>query len=169
MLDIIFWIAIASTSIFVIKLLLMLFGADLSFDLGDDFLINSVLALAMTFCWSFLALSQDSGQITLGVYLKSLGISVSMSTAFMYLMRRAGKMETGVMTELSVEDGHPAEVYSRVPDKSASGYGKIKTTIEGKTYYLKAVSESRQFNSGETVSISRITHEIAHIDITKVN
>ncbi|SHO54566.1 hypothetical protein [Vibrio quintilis] len=165
MLDIIFWIAIASTFIFVIKLLLMLFGVDLSFDFGDDFLVNAVLALAMTFSWSFLALSQDGGGVTLGVYLKSLGISVSMSTVFLYLMKRARNMETGVITELSVEAGHPAEIYSRVPDKSSAGYGKVKTTIQGKTYYLKAVSESREFKYGETVHISRITNEVAHIDI----
>lgn len=177
----IFWaFALAGTTFFVLRSILMLFGLSSDHDgtLGHDhghgdghdhdgdggeggFRLVSVFSLSgffMAFGWGGLAASEDFGYgpaASVCLALLAGGI-VMVGTA--YLFKLANKLTSdGSTFSLQQTVGQSASVYERIP---AEGEGRVQMSVAGMLREVRAISELKQpIESHQRVRVTRIVDD----------
>lgn len=188
----IYWIlAVPSTAIFLILLILSFFGADADFDadagdigdvghIGDvgnvdisegigGFLINfkSIMSFFMMFGWA--------GIISMTFDLKiGLTILVAIITGFVSLVAVAGllyfitKMQYSGTMDIENAIGKVGTVVLRIPKKK-QGIGQIQVNVQGSLRTLDAMTEEKELiPSGSQVQVIDIQEESILIVIPKI-
>lgn len=151
-------IALPSTIIFIIQLILTLAGgdaddidadADGDFDGDTDgdgmniFSVKSILAFLMFYGWSGLAAIQY-GMVTWWIItLISLGIGVLMMMFTAWLFFMLFKLQESGTMKIENAIGKQGEVYLTIPAKK-NGVGKIQIIIQGSYRTLDALTEETE-------------------------
>ena len=179
----VYWvIAIPSTALLVVQLVLTIIGGDVDADIdaepdidadldGDTgftvFSFKSILGFLTIFAWAGLA-CVDSG---LGMFL-TLVISGIAGTAMMfivsYLMYYLTRMhESGTMIMDNAID-KTGEVYLRIPAER-QGVGKVQITIQGSLRELDALTDDEsEIPTGSLIQVLEIVNN-QYLLVTKVN
>jgi len=175
----IYWIlAVPSTAIFLILLILSFFGGDadaggdVDADLGDGiggFIINfkSIMSFVMMFGWA--------GIISLSFNL-SIGftILVAILTGFVSLIAVAAllyfisKMSYSGTMQIENAIGKVGQVILKIPPKK-SGFGQIQVNIQGSLRTLDAkTEETEEIKSGTNVQVIDLLDNEVLLVVTKI-
>ena len=153
--QILFGIALFSTVLFCVKLVLMGVtgeGADteVNMDLADDvdgsesfeyLSVQTVLTFLMMFSWSALALKYEMKNSSLVAYSLSSFIGLLTSFAIGYSMKKLKSLATDHPKSLVPQIDDELVVYSTI---SKDGYGEVKFILNNETFYIKAYTEDPQ-------------------------
>lgn len=155
--EVLFWIAIASTGAFAIKLVLMLVGLETEVDIdgGDVFSINFALAFLMSQSWSALAF-MEKGYETITAILFSIVIASVFAGLFLFILNKARHMESRVLNKLGVNAGDRGEVFLTI---GKDGVGKVKISINGTVMNLNATSLGEDIKTGSQVEVIEVNGE----------
>lgn len=160
--------AVGATTVFVVKLLMMLFvgdgvDTDLDGDLSDDvngaesfelISLQSVMTFLMIFGWTALAFRNEFMMSKAQTILGSSGVGLVGAYLFSLAVFKLKKLTTEEVKALDLKEGMTGEVYSNIPKKN-NGYGQVKIKVSGQVRYLNAYSEENEIKTGSTVSITK--------------
>jgi len=157
-----FILAGVGTVLFLIRLVLALFGGDgsdfdVDADVGTDasftlFSLLSVMAFIMGTGWMGLACRVDWDlnrpmsafiSITFGV------VMMMLASGTMYLIR---KLNREVTYDVSTAVGRTAKVYMRIPAKG-KGQGKVQVSVSGRLKTIQAVSDGNEIAAFTDVKV----------------
>jgi hypothetical protein len=165
----IYWgIAIVSTVVFSIKLILLVTigdGADMDIDVGIDddmggsdsfelLSIQSIMSFLMIFSWSVLAFRTDFQMNRLPAISLASALAFIGSYLFSLALYKFKNLSSGEVEPFELPEGTVAEVYSNIPKKD-KGYGEIKVNYQGKTHYLKAYSADVEYKTKSIVKVTK--------------
>ena len=172
-----FFIAIGATTLFSIRLVLMLFGADdtdTDIDIGDDaldgademgsgeafnlFSLLSILAFLMGVGWMGLTarLTWDLGTTaSVFVAVGSGGGMMLLAASLMFYVRRLEKI-TGYDVKTCV--GHTGRVYLTIP-AAGNGAGQIEITVTGRRKILTGRTNGDEIAAFTSVKVVEITDD----------
>ena len=163
-------IALPSTIIFVIQLIITLAGGDADdidadgdgdFD-GDGmhiFSVKSVLAFLMFYGWSGLAAIQYGMVTWWTITLISLGIGVLMMMFTAWLFFMLLKLQESGTMNIENAIGKQGEVYLTIPAKKA-GTGKIQIIIQGSYRTIDALTEETEdIKTGTFVEVVEVIND----------
>ncbi|MGV8093443.1 MAG: hypothetical protein AB2L24_16405 [Mangrovibacterium sp.] len=155
LLEQIYWtVTVPSTLIFVIILIMTIFGADVGGDVETDidmeladgdsipfqFLsLKNIVAFFTMFGWSGLGFLQAGLAVWLVIFLSALCgflMMLAMATLFYFMSKLA---ETGTL-KMKNAIGRSGEVYLTIPAKR-KGMGKVQLTVQGTLQTLDAVTD----------------------------
>jgi len=157
-----------STTIFVLRLLMMLFIGDDGFDLdadgefdGDDSFnllsFQSILAFFMILGWSGLALRFEYGYSSGHAILMACGLGFIAAAGSAWLMGQIKKLDVNpIDNRLLPVPGLLGKVYQTIPGK---GSGLVKINNNGRIEFIHALSENKTeipaFAEVEIVSVRK--------------
>jgi len=149
-------IALPSTTIFIIQLVLTLVGGDsddfdtdgdADFDGVDDgmhiFSIKSIMSFLMFYGWTGLAAIERGGMAWWGVSGISLLVGAIMMFFTAWLLFMLLKLQESGTMKISNAIGKQAEVYLTIPAKK-QGEGKVQLIIQGGYKTLNAITEDTE-------------------------
>ncbi len=161
----VYWIiAVPSTIVFLIQLILLFVGGDSDTDIDIDdislehgagmdiFSVKSIVSFLMFFGWSGLA-AAEGGLNAFGALLISFtaGLIMMLLTAWLFMMLIRLQANGIMKTETAI--GSSGEVYLTIPPKK-TGSGKVQIVVQGTLRTLDAVTDAdRSIKTGETVDI----------------
>lgn len=166
-------IALPSTIIFIIQLIITLAGgdaddldadgdADFDGDHGDGmhiFSIKSILAFLMFYGWSGLAAIQYGMIAWWTITLISLGIGVLMMMFTAWLFFMLLKLQESGTMKIENAIGKQGEVYLTIPAKKG-GVGKIQIIIQGSYRTLDALTEDTEdIKTGTFVEVIEVIND----------
>ncbi len=155
--DKLYWaIALGGSLLFVLRLVVMLFGLSDEDHDGDFKLltIHSLSGFAMMFGWIGLACKNEAHLSAVWSCLAAFGAGSAMLflTRWIFILAQRATSK-GSDFEISEAIGKQATVYQKIPEK---GSGKVQVTVNEVMYELLAVSkEGEEINSFECVNIVR--------------
>lgn len=165
----VFWVcALVGSAVFVIQLLLTLFGMDSSdidvdFDAGDTmdlggglslFSIKSLVNFFVGFGWAGICLHSLIGNAVLLV-LAAAAVGLFFVWMFFFIYKQTKKLEANGAFRIEYCKGRVADVYLRIPEKK-SGRGKVQISVNGSVHELDAVTEGEAITTGRKVRITDI-------------
>jgi len=172
------WIAIPSTIVFIIQLIILLAGGgaddvdidadvdvdhDFDSDVGDGmhlFSVKSIIAFLMFYGWSGLAAIQYGVVAWWGITLISLGIGFLMMLFTAWLFFMLLKLQQSGTMDIENAIGQQGEVYLTIPAKKG-GTGKIQIIVQGALRTLDAVTEDTEdIKTGMFVEVVQVTNDI---------
>ena len=164
--------ALAGTTVFVVRLVLMLLGV-IGHDLAPDFhagaadahhgdssdafkllSIQSVSAFLMGFGWGGLGAFVGSNMGPVRSTLVGLAVGVGMMWLLAKLLRSMHRLEATGNIAIESAVGREGEVYISVPSKGA-GRGQVRITVEDRDRIYNAVSEGDEIPTGVRARIVR--------------
>ena len=167
-----YWlIAIPSTTIFLIQLVMMFVGGDSDVDSdGGDFTgdhgagmhifsVKSVVSFLMFFGWSGLAAAQNGiyGIAALGI---SAGVGISMMFITVWVFFLMLKLQQSGTMVMEKAIGKTGEVYLTIPAKKA-GNGKIEILMQEALKTLDAITEDPEdIKTGSFVEVIDVVNDI---------
>ena len=166
-------IALPSTIIFIIQLIITLAGGDaddldadgdgdFDGDHGDGmhiFSIKSILAFLMFYGWSGLAAIQYGMIAWWTITLISLGIGVLMMMFTAWLFFMLLKLQESGTMKIENAIGKQGEVYLTIPAKK-NGVGKIQIIIQGSYRTLDALTEDTEdIKTGTFVEVIEVIND----------
>ena len=172
-----YWIvALPSTLIFLIQLIMLLVGGDHDaddVDLDHDgdfegdhgagfdvFSIKSVVSFLMFFGWGGLAAMQKGVVIWWGIVgISSIaGLVMMFFTAWIFFLLL--KLQSSGTMEITNAIGQSGEVYLTIPAKKA-GNGKVQLVVQGALRTINAVTEDTDdIKTGSLIEVVSIENEI---------
>lgn len=165
----VFWVcALVGSAVFVIQLLLTLFGMDSSdidvdFDAGDTmdlggglslFSIKSLVNFFVGFGWAGICLHSLIGNAVLLV-LAAAAVGLFFVWMFFFIYKQTKKLEANGAFRIEYCKGRVADVYLRIPEKK-SGRGKVQISVNGSVHELDAVTEGEAITTGRKVRITDV-------------
>jgi hypothetical protein len=157
-----FILAAVGTLLFLIRLVLALFGSDgsdfdVDADVGTDasftlFSLLSVMAFVMGTGWMGLAcrVDWDLNRPLSAVVAISFGVVMMLlASGTMYLIR---KLNREVSYDVSTAVGKTARVYMKIPAKG-KGQGKVQVSVSGRLKTIQAVSSSKEIPAFADVTV----------------
>ncbi len=165
-----YWVlALSGTILFVIKILLVIFGGDLGggdADVGGGdgdgggsstgvfalFSLQSVLAFFMGAGWMGLACLKEWHTSSLVAFLTSIGFGFALMLMNAGLMAAINKLNQEVSYDIRDGIGHIGKVYLQVPAKG-EGTGQVEVTVSGRRKVLRAVSGADAIPTGGLVKV----------------
>jgi membrane protein implicated in regulation of membrane protease activity len=169
------WIAIPSTAVFLVQMIMMLvagaddvdadFDADGDFDgdMGDGmnlFSIKSIIAFLMFYGWSGLAAIQYGITAWWVITLIALGIGFLMMLFTAWLLFMLTKLQESGTMQIDNAIGQQGEVYLTIPAKK-EGTGKIQVVVQGSLRTLDAVTEETEdIKTGSFVEVVDVINGI---------
>ena len=169
-----YWVlALSGTILFVLKVLLLVFGGDLGMDsdMGGDvdagggdahhggssaafalLSLQSVLAFFMGAGWMGLACLEEWRTSTLTAFFAAMGFGFFLMLLNAGLMYGVNKLNQEVTYDLQTAVGHIAKVYLHVPAKG-QGTGQVEVTVSGRRKILRAVSQGEEIDTGALVQV----------------
>jgi hypothetical protein len=177
-LDSAYWVmALAGTALFIVKMVLLIFGgdggdtsADAISDAGTGdaahhssgtfalFSIQSVLAFFMGAGWMGLAALKEwqVGNAYALVLSVAFGLFLMVLNAF--LMSMLGKLGHEVHVELNTTLGHVGKVYLAIPE-AGKGMGEVELSASGRKMIVKAKSTGPAIESFALVTVVEVLDE----------
>lgn len=165
----VFWgCAIASSTVFVIQMLLLLLGMDSSdvdvdfdgpdtMDLGGGislFTVKNFVNFFVGFGWagiSFRSVIPNNFLLVLAaVAVGSLFVAI-----FVLILRQLLKLESNGAFKAEECAGKIADVYLRIP-AGGKGEGKIQISVNGSVYELPAYTEGDEISTGSKVRVMEV-------------
>lgn len=160
-----YWVlAIAGSILFVIKVLLVLFGGDAGggdMDSGGHadstgvfavFSLQSVLAFFMGAGWMGLACIKEWETSKFTAFLASIGFGLAMMALNAGLMIGINKLNSEPHVDLREAIGHLAKVYLVIPARG-EGTGQVEVTVGDRRQIYRAVSEEGSIPSEALVKV----------------
>lgn len=161
-----YWVlALAGTILFVIKVLLVLFGGDAGggdADAGDThadstgvfaiFSLQSVLAFFMGAGWMGLACLKEWETSKVTAFLAAIGFGVALMALNAALMFGINKLNAEPVVDLREAIGHIAKVYLVIPARG-EGTGQVEVTVSERRQIYRAVSEEGSIPSEALVKV----------------
>lgn len=162
--------ALGGTLLFVIRLILALFGGDDGGDFGDDggfdhgadsdaafsfFSLLSILAFFMGTGWMGLTARFDMGLSSVASAVAAVSVGLVMmliASTMMFFIRRAG---TEVKYDVNTAVGHIGRVYMTVP-ANGEGTGKVEVTVSGRRMIINAVSSGEKLDAFTSVRVTEL-------------
>lgn len=168
-------IALPSTLIFVIQLVMTLIGGDADdFDADGDggfdadgmddgmhiFSIRSVVSFLMFYGWSGLAAIERGGMTWWGVSGISLIVGTVMMLFTAWLFFTLIKLQESGTMKLSNAIGQQGEVYLTIPPKK-QGEGKVQLIVQGSYKTLDAMTEDvEEIKTGAFIEVVEIVNGV---------
>jgi hypothetical protein len=162
--------ALIGTMLFVIRLILALFGGDDGgdFDIGDDggglghgadsdaafslFSLLSILAFFMGTGWMGLTarFDLDLGSVASGILAVGVGlIMMVIASGMMFVIQRAGHE---VKYDVNSAVGHIGRVYLTIPAKG-EGAGQVEINVSGRRMIVDAVARGEKIDAFASVRV----------------
>lgn len=174
-----YWVlALSGTILFVVKVLLLVFGGDLGGDVhgggdvhvdvgggdgshaGSDaafalLSLQSVLAFFMGSGWMGLACLEEWHTTSLAAFLAAMGFGFFLMLLNAGMMFGVNKLNQEVTYDLQTAIGHIGKVYLHVPAKG-QGMGQVEVTVSGRRKILRGVSQGDEIESGALVKVVEV-------------
>ena len=159
-----FIMATAGTLLFVIRLVMALFGgdggdfdADADFDSGTDasftlFSLLSVMAFIMGAGWMGLAFRVDWEMGRIPSLLGAVGFGTSMMFLASGLMYMTRKLNRNVQYDVRTAIGKTGRVYLDVPGQG-KGQGQVEVSVSGRKKILAAITSGKELKAFTDVKI----------------
>jgi len=168
-----YWVlALSGTLLFVIKVLLVIFGGDFGggdahLDVGGGggdvhhdgstgvfalFSLQSVLAFFMGSGWMGLACLNEWKTGSFVAFLASMGFGFMLMVLNAGLMFAINKLNKEITYDVRDGVGHIGKVYLRIPEKGG-GTGQVEVTVSGRRKILRAVSDGDTIATGALVKV----------------
>ncbi|MCM1312745.1 MAG: serine protease [Bacteroides sp.] len=162
----VFWVcALAGSAVFVIQLLLTLFGMDSSdididFDAGDTldlggglslFSIRNLVNFFVGFGWAGVCLHSLISNALL-LTLAATAVGLCFVWMFFFIYRQTRKLEANGAFRIEYCKGKVADVYLRIPE-NRSGRGKVQISVNGSVHELDAMTEGESVTTGSKVRV----------------
>ncbi len=172
-----YWIvALPSTLIFLIQLVMLLVGGDhdaddIDIDHDGDFdgdhgagfdvfSVKSVVSFLMFFGWAGLAAMQKGVIVWWGIVGISSGAGLIMMFLTAWIFFLLLKLQSSGTMEITNAIGQSGEVYLTIPAKK-NGRGKVQLVIQGALRTIDAVTEDTEdIKTGSLVEVVEIENEI---------
>ncbi len=165
-------IALPSTTIFIIQLIMTLVGGDADdfdadgdadFDGVDDgmhiFSVKSIMSFLMFYGWTGLAAIERGGMAWWGVSGISLLVGAIMMFFTAWLLFMLLKLQESGTMKMSNAIGKQAEVYLTIPSKK-QGEGKVQLIIQGGYKTLDAITEDiEDIKTGTFVEVVEVQND----------
>ena len=172
----IYWIiAIVSTSLFLLKMLISFIGSHLDFDLHHDvdfdfaadyLSIDTIIFFFKALGWIGVIgyrFTRFAGPIIFLIALSS-GIFAFFLSAFM--LRNMRRLESSGNLQMSNAIGQIGTVYLTIPEKG-KGAGQIQVTVQGRLATLDAMSEDEKIPTGSKVLVYDVKNDVLVVSIFK--
>lgn len=163
--------AVLGTAFFVIRLTLMLAGADggdaemdLDVDHSDStetfkmLSIQSITAFAMGFGWGGLGGLRGAGWDLTGSLAIGVVAGVGMVWMIMMLMRGVHSLQQSGNVPLARMDGATGEVYVSIPGEK-KGTGQVRLVVENRQRIVNAVTEGMDIPTRSRVRVTRVNDD----------
>ncbi|MDY0004784.1 MAG: hypothetical protein RBU30_26035 [Polyangia bacterium] len=160
-----YWVlAIAGSVLFVIKVLLVLFGGDAGGGDADGaghadstgvfaiFSLQSVLAFFMGAGWMGLACIKEWETSKLTAFFSAIGFGLTMMALNTGIMFAINKLNAEPKVDLREAIGHLARVYLVIPARG-EGTGQVEVTVSDRRQIYRAVSEEGEIPSETLVKV----------------
>ena len=167
----IYWIiALPSTVIFLLQMVMMLLGGDSEIDGDGDFdgdhgsgmnifSVKSVVSFLMFFGWTGLAAYQK-GILGWGAIGLSFGAGLIMMFVTAWIFFLLLKLQHNNITNMKDAIGKTGEVFLRIPSKK-TGNGKIEIMLNGGLRSIDAVTEDAEdIITGSFIEVTGIINDI---------
>jgi hypothetical protein len=158
-----FIMAVAGTILFIVRLVLSLFGGDggdfeTDFDVDTDssftlFSLLSVLSFIMGAGWMGLACRIDWGLGRVPSLLIAVGFGTTMMFLAAGLMVLTRKLNRSVQYNVRTAIGRTGRVYMTVPAKG-EGQGKVEVSVSGRLKVLAAISNGEEIAAFTDVKVT---------------
>jgi hypothetical protein len=171
----IYWvIAVPSTLIFIIQLIMLFVGGDADdldietdLDVGeghgagiDFFSAKSIVSFLMFFGWTGLAVIDKGIEAWWGIVLISFAVGLIMMAFTAWIFWMLLKLQESGNAKIMDALGNSGVVYITVPGKKA-GNGKVQVAISGSTRTLDAVTEDiDDIKSGSFVEVVDVVNDV---------
>lgn len=165
----IFWyIAIASSLIFIIQTIMTFVGADTSDGVEADFDSNlsdgdhpfqlfsfrNLINFLLGFSWSGISFYESVANKNLLLVIAT-GIGILFVLLFFFIIKQLMKLAEDNSFQLKDAVGKTAEVYLTIPAHN-QGKGKIQISIKGAYHELDAITDGEQIPSGKVIKVDSI-------------
>lgn len=161
-----FWvIALISSALFIIQVIMALIGFDAE---GDGFIetdgidggfslisFRTILAFLVCFGWIGVVILHEGGSV-LSAFIWATLAGLSAMVMVAYLLYQLIKMDESGTVDLYTAIGTDGEVYILIPEK---GQGKISIDIEGKLMELDAQSLGGSIPTGAKITVVDILED----------
>jgi hypothetical protein len=156
-----FWyVAIPTSTIFLIQTILTFIGSDADVDVPGDhssfelFSLRNLINFLLGFSWTGISFFDTISNATI-----LLGLSISIGALFVYvfflIMRFVQKLAQDNSFNIQNTIDKTADVYLTIPEHKA-GKGKIMISVNGTYHELDAMTEQGAIPTGAVVKVVRI-------------
>lgn len=165
----IYWVvAIASSSVLGLMILLNVFGfdvdeLDIDFGLGDAFSFNSAIAFVCVAAWSGYIGHTTTQLIGWVILAFSIAAGLAAYIGSIYIMHKMKGMESTGTLNMENGIGTIAEVYLTIPEKE-SGKGQIQGIIQGRLVTIDAISKGDAIPTGTKVIIYDSEQDVVYVE-----
>lgn len=172
-----YYIALFSTILFVLKLIIFnLFGggsevfADFNMEIDTDpsfnfFSIQSILAFLMGFGWTGYACLKQIGFSQLMSFGIALGVGFLFMAVTALLLFSVKKLENNVKKDRTTALNHVGRAYTNF---SSNGAGQVEIDIDGQLSVVNATNTTdEEIKAFESVKVVKVTDEMLYIEKIK--
>ena len=165
------WVALISSLIFVIQMVLTFAGSDHS-DLHTDFdsnvnhldtpfqlfTLRNLINFMLGFGWTGIAFYNTIPSKTILVFLAVI-VGFAFVALFFIIIRQMLKLTEDNTFNIQLLLNHTGTVYLKIPPK-LEGAGKVQISLRGSTHELDAMTEGQAIPSGAVVVVQRIENNL---------
>jgi len=166
------WVALISSLVFVIQMVLTFAGSDHSDGLHTDFdsnvnhldtpfqlfTLRNLINFMLGFGWTGIAFYNTIPSKTMLVFLAVI-VGFAFVALFFIIIRQILKLTEDNTFNIQLLLNHTGTVYLMIPAKM-EGAGKVQISLRGSTHELDAMTEGAAIPSGAVVVVHRIERNI---------
>ncbi|WP_415912761.1 hypothetical protein [Neptuniibacter sp. QD37_11] len=168
------FVAIATTTLFILKLLGGLIFGDTDYvdnietegESGGNFIsfsISSVLAFMMMFSWTYLGVHEEMG-VGKGLAIAFVA-GTAMMMAYSFMIRKLFSLNSPEVSEAVLSKGSSARVYTSIEGRAKKS-GLVKATVNGAERTLDAfTNDTKTIATGESVLVE--SHDNGRLFVTR--
>ena len=165
--EIYLYLAIISSSLLGIFILLNFFGLDIDdldvdFGLGDFFSFNSVIAMGAVAGWTGY-IGHNLGMQSWVIHAISVSIGLVAYVASIYLLDKLKGLESSGTVILDNAIGCTGTVYLGIPEKE-KGSGQIQAVVQGRLLTLDAKTTREALETGKSVLIYDVKDNFVYVE-----